>query len=145
MIGVPVEDKLAAACERRVRQRVYVASTLHVRRVVSPAGCAKPRKPERMVIALTEADVWLLGYRYLVVGFSIGPVLCGWPRRVAVAHWRRRWWAWPSVWRLELSWPARAFYVEGDLMGGRDADLLIGLMAGDEFNRVPTEAASAAR
>jgi hypothetical protein len=145
MIGVPAEDTLVIACERRIGQRVRVASTLHVRRVESPAGRARPCKPERMVIALTDNDLWLLAYRYWVVGFSIGAVLCHWPRRAAVVHWRRRWWTWPSVWRLELSWPARGFYVEGDLMGGLDADLLIGLTTSDDFARAPAEAAAAPR
>jgi hypothetical protein len=145
VIGVPFEDTLATACERRMGRRVLVASTIHVRRAASPNGRARPRRPERMVIALTDTDLWLLEYRYRVIGFSIGTVLCRWPRRVAVAHWRRRWWAWPSVWRLELSWPTRAFFIEGDLMSGRDADLLIGLMASDEFGRASVEGATAPR
>jgi hypothetical protein len=144
MIGIAAEHTLATACERRVGQRVRVASPFHVRRVVSPDGRAKPRKPEPMVVALTDTDIWFLEYRYRVVGFTIGAPLNHWRRRAVVANWRYRWWGWPSVWRLELSWPTRAFYIEGDVMGGPDADLMMGLMAADDLHRSPTAAAATA-
>lgn len=135
MIGVPIEQTLATACERRIGQEVRVASTLRLRRVSSPDGRIKARKREEVVIALTESDLWFLEYRYWVFGFRVGGVLARWPRRSAVAHWRHRWWAWPAVWRLELSCPAGPFYVEGDLMSGPDADAMIGLMACDDLER----------
>lgn len=140
MIGLPTEQTLATACEHRIGREIRVASTLHLHRVRSPEGHVKPRKREAIVIALTESDFWFLEYRYWVIGFTVGGVLTRWPRHGVVAHWRHRWWAWPSVWRLELSYPRGPFYVEGDLMGGGDADAMIGLMACDDLERagVPT-------
>jgi hypothetical protein len=141
MIGVPVENTLATGCERRIGQQIRAASTIHVRRVTSPEGRLKTRKREAMVIALAESDVWFLEYRYWIVGFSVGAVLCRWPRHELIVHWRRWWWAWPSVWRLELSWPGRAFYIEADLIAGPDADATIGLTACDAFERAVISAA----
>jgi len=138
MIGVPVDDSLTTACERRVGRRICVATILDVRRAACPAARTKARKRDSVAIALTDTDIWFLEYRYWIVGFTVGAVLTHWPRGALVAHWRRRPWAWPSVWRLELSWPERGFYIEGDMMGGADADLMIGLMTADELDRVAT-------
>jgi len=145
MIDIPAERTLATACERRVGQEVRVASTLHLRRVSSPDGRIKARKREAIVIALTESDLWFLEYRYWGLGFTVGAVLARWPRRAVVAHWRHRWWAWPAVWRLELSCPAGPFYVEGDLMSGTDADAMIGLTACDDLERACVPAATSRR
>jgi hypothetical protein len=142
MIGLPNEQTLAIACERRIGYEVRAASTFELRCVSARGVRTKPRRREQIVIALTDHDLWFLEYRYRVVGFTIGSVLTHWPRCAVIAAWRHRRWAWPSVWRLELSWPGRAFYIEGDLMSGQDADALIGLMACDDFDRSPTSPAA---
>ena len=133
MIGVPVEHKLAMACEQRLGRMVDVASTFNLHRIASPAGNFRPRKSTRLVAALTEDDLCLLEFRYRVVGFEVGAALCRFPRRRLVSQWRHRPWAWPAVWRVDLSWPELATYVEGSLIGGDDADRIMGLLAADEF------------
>ena len=136
MIGVPVEESLALACERRLGQVVLAASTLNVHRVVSPAGNLRPRHPLRLALAMTDEDLWLLEFRYWIVGFDVGAVLCRFPRRGLVGQWCHRWWGWPAVWKAELSWPALATYVVGSLLWGDDADRIMGLLAADEFATV---------
>jgi hypothetical protein len=133
MIGVPVEDKLALTCERRLGQVVRAASTFNLHRVASPAGNLKPRNPLRLVLAMTDEDLWLLELRYWVVGFDVGAALCRFPRPGLVTDWRHRWWGWPAVWKAQLSWPALATYVAGSVIGGDDADRIIGLLAADQF------------
>ncbi len=65
MIGVPVEQKLAMACEQRLGRVVDAASTFNLRHVASPAGSFKPRKPLRLVVAMTDGDLWLLSHPVL--------------------------------------------------------------------------------
>lgn len=143
MIGLPVTDNLLTACEHRLGRVVDVASTLNLRRVASPAGNFKPRKPLQVVAALTEDDLWLLEFRYRVVSFEVGAVLCRLPRRGLVSQWRHRSWAWPAVWKVELSWPELATCVQGTLIGGDDADRIQGLLAADEFDAVQVAAVAA--
>jgi hypothetical protein len=144
MIGVPVEHKLAMACEHRLGRVIDVASLFNLRRVTSPVGNLSPRRPLRLVVALTESDLWLLEFRYWAVGFDVGGVLCLFPRLGLASQWHRRRWAWPAVWKAELSWPELATYVTGSLIGGDDANRMMGLLAADEFDRaqgmsVPSE------
>jgi hypothetical protein len=138
MIGVPIGPRLALACERRVGRVVHVASTFNLRRIASPAGNFQPRKPLRVVTALTDDELWLLELRQWGIGFHVGAVLCRFPRHCLVAEWRHRPWAWPAVWKVELSWPLLATYVVGSLIGGEDADTLMGLLTADEFDGVRT-------
>lgn len=133
MIGVPVEHKLAMASEQRLGQVVDVASVFNLQRVTCPVGNFKPPKPLGVVLALTEDDLWILEFRSWAVGFDVGGVLCRLPRFGLVSQWRHRAWAWPAVWRAELSWPEIATYVTGSLIGGQDADRIMGLLAADEF------------
>jgi hypothetical protein len=134
MIGLPIEHKLAIACERRIGRVVDVASTFNLRRVASPAGNFNPRRPLPVVVALAEDDLWLLEFRYRLVGFDVGAVLCRFPRRGLVSQWHNRSWAWPAVWKADLSWPELATYVQGSLIGGVDADRFMGFLAADEFD-----------
>lgn len=143
MVGIPVDEKLAMACERRLGRVVDVASTFDLRRVASPAGNFKPRKALRVVVALSENDLWLLEFCYWVVGFEVGTALCRFPRPGLVSQWRHRSWAWPAVWKLELSWPDLATYVVGSMIGGDDANRLMGLLVTDELERASTTAAAA--
>ena len=135
MIGSRTEAMLAIACEQRLGEVVHAASAIHVRRVSCPTGRSEPRKPEQIVMALTDTDVWFLELRHWIVGFTARAALCRLPRQRLVAHSRHRWWAWPNVWKLELSWPELATYVECTLMSGADADRIMGLIASDEFQR----------
>ncbi len=134
MIGVPVEHKLSLACEQRLGRVVDVASTVSLQRVTSPFGSLKPGKSLRVVLALTEDDLWLLEFRYWALGFDVGGVLCRFPRAGLVSQWRHRSWAWPAVWKAEMSWPELATYVTGSLLGGDDANRIMGLLAADEFD-----------
>lgn len=134
MIGVPVEHKLTIACEQRLGRAVDVASTFNLQGIMSPAGNFKPRKPLRVAVGLTQSDVWLLDFHYWALGFDVGGVLCRVPRRGLVSQWRHRSWAWPAVWRVELSWPELATYITGSLIGGDDANRIMGLLAADEFD-----------
>ena len=143
MIGVPVDEKLAMACDRRLGRVVDVASTFNLRRVESPVGNLKARKPLRVVMALTQDDLWLLEFGYWVVGFEVGPALCRFPRPGLVSRWRHRSWAWPAVWKVELSWPDLATLVVGSMIGGDDANRLMGLVVADELDRASTTAAVA--
>lgn len=135
MFGVATDTTLAIACERRLGRIVDGASMFDLHRLATPAGSLKPSRPLSAVIALTDDDLWLLECRFWVVGFNVNRVLGRCPREGAVAYWRHRWWAWPDVWKAELSWPERASYIEGTLMAGSDADRLMGLLASDEFGR----------
>lgn len=135
MIGVAAERTLASACEQRLGLVVDVASMFDVRVLSSPAGSFEPRKPLGVVIALTEVDLWLLEFRFWVIGFRVGAALCRWPRHDLVATWHHRWWAWPNVWKAELSWPESGLYLEGALMSGADADRMTGLLVSDELHR----------
>lgn len=135
MIGVAVEDTLCTACEQRLGQIVRAASTVYLRRLFSPAGNLKPRKPAHVVLALTDTELYLLEFHYRVIGFTVGAALCRWPRRGVVAHWRRRRWDWPTVWQAELSWPELSTYLEAKLMNGEDTDRIMGLLASDELGR----------
>jgi hypothetical protein len=143
MIGIPVDDKLAFACEQRLGRVVHVASTFHLRRIASPVGSFNPRKPLRVVVALSEDDLWLLEFGYWVVGFEVGVALCRFPRSGLVSQWRHRSWAWPAVWKVELSWPDLATYVAGSMIGRDDANRLMGLLVADELDRASTTAAAA--
>lgn len=136
MIGVPVEHKLAMACEQRLGRVVYVASAFNLRRVASLVGDFKPRKSLRVVLALTASDLWLLEFRYWAVGFDVGGAICRFPRLGLVSQWHHCWWAWPAVWKSELSWPELATYITGSLIGGDDANRIMGLLAADEFDDV---------
>jgi hypothetical protein len=133
MIGVPVEQGLALACERQLGHVARAASTFNLHRVASPASDLKPRKALRVVLAMTDEDLWLLEFRYWVVGFDVGAVLSRFPRCGLVSQWHHQWWGWPAVWKAELSWPTLATYVVGSLIGGDDADRIMGLLAADEF------------
>jgi hypothetical protein len=108
-----------------------------------PAGDLKPRKPRRVVLALTDQDIWLLEFRHWGIGFTIGAVRGRLPRDGLVAHWRHRRWIWPAVWRAELSWPDSATYVEGEMITGDDADRIMGLLASDSLLRELGRAAPA--
>jgi hypothetical protein len=136
MIGLPVDHKLLAACEHRLGRVVEAASTFNLRRVASPAGNFNPRKPARLMLALSEDDLWLLDFKHRLVGFEVGAVLCRFPRHGMVAQWRHRSWAWPDVWKVDLSWPELATFVHGSLIGGDDANRLQGLLMADEFDEV---------
>ena len=142
VIGVPVEQKLRIACEQRLGAAVQAASTFNLIRVRSPAGNLKPRRPLRVALALTDRDVWLLEFRYWVAGFDVAAALCRLPRSGLFSHWRHRSWAWPAVWKAELSWPEAATYVVGSLIGGDDADRIIGLLAADEFDAIQAMASA---
>lgn len=135
MLGVAAERKLAIACEQRLGQIVQVATLFELGQICSPTGSVKPRKPFGAAIALTDTDIWLLELRFWVIGFTVGRVIGRCPRAGLAAHWRHRRWAWPNVWKAELSWPDTAQYVEGTLMSGQDVDRLIGVLAADEFHR----------
>jgi hypothetical protein len=134
MIGVPVEHKLAMACEHRLGRIIDVACVFNLKTVTSPVGNFEPRKSLCVVLALAEGNLWLLEFRYWAVGFDVGGVLGGFPRFGLASQWRHRWWAWPAVWKAELSWPGLATYITGSLIGGDDADRIMGLLAADEFN-----------
>jgi hypothetical protein len=134
MIGVPVDHKLARACEQRLGRIVDVATVFNLKRVTSPVGACRPRRPLRVVLALTEDDLWLLEFRYWTVGFDVGAALCRFPRLGVISQWSHRAWAWPAAWKAELSWPELGTYVVGSLIGGDDADRIMGLMAADEFD-----------
>ena len=136
MIGVPVEHKLATACEYRLGRIVDGASVFNLQAVKSPVGNFETRKSLRVVLALAEGDLWLLEFRYWAVGFDVSGVLCRFPRLGLSSKWCHRWWAWPAVWKAELSWPGLATYLTGSLIGGDDADRIIGLLAADEFEAV---------
>jgi hypothetical protein len=142
MVGVPVDEKLAMACERRLGRVVDVASTFDLGRVASPAGNFNPRKPLHVVVALTEDDFWLLEFGYWVVGFEVGAVLCRFPRLGLVSQCRHRSWAWPTVWKVELSWPSLATFVVGSMIAGDDANRLMGLLVADELDCASTTAAA---
>jgi hypothetical protein len=133
MIGVPVEHQLAMACEQRLGRVVDVASCFNLQRVTSPVGNFKPRKSLRVVLALAASDLWLLESRYWAVGFDVGGVLCRFPRLGLASRWHHHSWAWPAVWKVELSWPELATNITGSLIGGGDADRMMGLLAADEF------------
>jgi hypothetical protein len=135
MLGVATEEALVRACERRLGRVVEVAATFDLRRLAVPGCTLKPRKAKEVVIALTDEQIWLLDVRDWAVWFSVGRVLGHLPRRGVVAHWYRRWWAWPTVWRAELSWPESSTYVEGSLPSCKDTERLIGLMTMDELGR----------
>jgi hypothetical protein len=122
-------------CEQRLGQIVHLAATLELRRFSCPAGSLKPRKAERMVVALTDEEFWLLELRYRMFGLTVGAPLCQLPRPVLVANWRRRRFCWPAVWQAEFSWPYLATFIEGDLVNGEDAERLMGLLAADELDR----------
>ena len=143
MIGIAAERKLATTCEQRLDQIVHVAGLFELSQICSPAGSLKPRRPLSAAIALTDTDIWLLELHFWVVGFSIGRVIGRCPRAGLVAHWSHRRWAWPNVWKAELSWPDAALYMEGTLMSGADVDRLIGLLTSDEFHRKLRNAAPA--
>jgi hypothetical protein len=134
MIGVPVEHKLAMTCEHRLGRIVDVASVFNLQRVASPIGDFEPRKSLRVVLALADGGLWLLEFRYWAVGFDVSGVLFRLPRVGLASQWRHRWWAWPAVWKAELSWPGLATYITGSLIGGDDADRIMGLLAADAFN-----------
>ena len=134
MLGIAAEIKLAHACEERLGEIVHVAATFDLHQLSSPAGHLKPRKPEQMVIALTDADLWLLEYRYRVIGFTVGAPLCHLPRHGLVANWRRRRFTWPAVWRAEFSWPFMATNIEAALVSCNDTLRLMGLLDADEFD-----------
>src|SRR5436305_6250790 len=125
----PAEDRRVRACERRLGQIVHVAATFDLHRFASPAGRVKPSKPERMVVALTDHELWLLEFRYCVIGFTVGAPVGHLPRQELVANSRRRRWTWPAVWRVELCWPHTATYIEGSLVSCEDTERLMGLLA----------------
>ena len=48
------------------------------------------------------------------------------------------------MWKARLSWPELATYVTGSMIGGQDADRLVGLLAADEFDAVCATATATA-
>jgi hypothetical protein len=134
-LGAALDTKLGGMCEQRLGQIVHAAATLDLRRFSCPAGSLKPRKAERMVVALTDEEVWLLELRYRVMGFMVGVPLCQLPRRVLVANWRRRRFRWPAAWQAEFCWPYQAVFIEGDLVDAEDAERIMGLLTADELDR----------
>jgi hypothetical protein len=134
-IDKPSRDALAVASERRVGHIVATAAAFELERIHSPAGTLTPGTHQRLVLALTDTDVWLLELRQRLLAVSAGAVLGRLPRNGVVAHFRHRRWNWPLVWRAELSWPEAAILVEGAMLSGDATDQLIGLLTADEFAR----------
>jgi hypothetical protein len=60
-----------------------------------------------------------------------------------VSQWHHRLWAWPAVWKAELSWPDMAMVVVGWMIGGDDANRLMGLLVADDLDRASITAAAA--
>jgi len=135
MLGVATEEALVHACEQRLGRVVEVAATFDLRCLDVPGGSLRPRKPKEVVIALTDDHFWLLDVRDRALWFSVARVLGYVARRGLVAHWHRRWWAWPTVWRAEFSWPESSTYIEGSLPNCKDTEKLIGLLTTDELAR----------
>jgi hypothetical protein len=135
VIACPGGQELALACERRLGRRVEVSLVFYLRRVAWPSGRIKPRRRLRVVLALPAEALYLLEFRYWLVGMNVSPVLSCLPRDRLVARCRRRWWAWPSPWHAELCWPESTLFLTGELADGEDAEKLIGLLTAGEFER----------
>jgi hypothetical protein len=134
-IGLPARRLLADACERRLGRVVVCAGVFDLRRLASPEGIIEWCKPHRLVVALTETELWIIELRHYVFAPKVGAVLGQFPRQRLVAQWHHRRRAWPMVWSAELSWPESATLVEGSMMNDPDTDTFIGLLAADEFER----------
>jgi hypothetical protein len=140
-VAAQTKNHFVTACEHRLGLVVDASSRFELRCVCSPDGSVKLNRPLSTVMALTDQNVWLLELRRSVLGVRVGRALGCCPRRGLVAHWRHCRWAWPNVYQAELSWPERATYIEGSLMGGPDSDGLLGILLSDELNRELARAA----
>jgi hypothetical protein len=135
VVAAQTTKNLVTACEHRLGLVVSASSPFELRRICSPAGSLKLCRPLSTVMALTDQDVRLLELRRSVLGVRLGRALGCCPRRGLVAHWAQSRWAWPHVWKAELSWPTQATYIEGSVVSGPDTDRLLGLLLSDELSR----------
>lgn len=130
-------EKLAGECERRLGRIVVAAAIIELRYLRCPAGhlTALTSQSERIVLAMTETEFWLLELGGRLLGASVGAPLCCLNRQDVVARWHRRMLAWPAVWRAEFCWPDEAIYLECELTSCKEAERMMGLLALDELDR----------
>jgi hypothetical protein len=96
-----------------------------------PLGAAAWRG-ERLVIAITDDEVYLLDYRARTFTPSFGSVVRQLPRSGVLVQWRRR----VLDIRVELSWPKQHVFLTGTACLDSQTDRVLGQLMSSEFEQL---------
>jgi hypothetical protein len=92
---------------------------------------AATRPGQRLVIAITDDDVYLLVYRARTLAPSLGGVVRHLPRAGVVVQWRH---CLLNV-NVELAWPAQHVFLTGQACPGSQTDSVLGQLMSSELDR----------
>jgi hypothetical protein len=88
-------------------------------------------RTERVLLAVTDEDVYLLDCRRTTLGPRVGGVIDHLPRIGLVSQWHHR----RLDVKAELSWPEAHVYLTARARRGEQTDHAIGLLMTSEFDR----------
>jgi hypothetical protein len=127
LLGAPAS--LAEAAQARIGLPVHAAIVLELgaRRPTSLMGT----RSERVLLAVTDSDVYLLDCRRTTLGPRVGGVIDHLPRTGLVSQWQHR----RLDVKAELSWPESHVYLIARARRGEQTDRAIGLLMTSELDR----------
>jgi hypothetical protein len=124
------DDTLRAAAQARLGERVHAAVILDVG--AGALHALLPRRgAERLLLAVTDDDVYLLECRRRTLAPRLGGVRHRVARASLIATWQRR----RLAIRAELSCPAQQLHIVATARLGPSADRVIGLLMNSELER----------
>jgi hypothetical protein len=120
---------LADAAQARIGRPVHAAIVLEL-------GTRGPNallgsRSERVLLAVTDVDVYLLDCRRTSLGPRVGGVIDHLPRTGLVSQWHHR----RLDVKAELSWPEAHVYLSARARRGQQTDHAIGLLMSSELER----------
>jgi hypothetical protein len=123
------QTSLADAAQARIGRPVHAAIVLEL-------GARGPNallgaRAERVLLAVTDIDVYLLDCWRTTLGPRVGGVIDHLPRTGLVSQWHHR----RLDVKAELSWPEAHVYLTARARRGRQTDHAIGLLMGSELER----------
>jgi hypothetical protein len=127
LLGPP--PSLSDAAQARIGLPVHAA-------IVLDLGARRPNalmgtRSERVLLAVTDADVYLLDCRRTTLGPRVGGVIDHLPRTGLVSQWQHR----RLDVKAELSWPEAHVYLTARARRGEQTDRAIGLLMTSELDR----------
>ncbi|MEA2130860.1 MAG: hypothetical protein QOJ85_3751 [Solirubrobacteraceae bacterium] len=127
LLGAP--PSLADAAQARIGRQVHAAIVLELG-TRGPTTLIRTRT-ERVLLAVTDEDVYLLDCRRTTLGPRVGGVIDHLPRIGLVSQWHHR----RLDVKAELSWPEAHVYLTARARRGEQTDHAIGLLMTSEFDR----------
>jgi hypothetical protein len=120
---------LADTAQARIGRPVHAAIVLELGSR-GPTALLGARS-ERVLLAVTDADVYLLDCWRSTLGPRVGGVIDHLPRTGLVSRWHHR----RLDVKAELSWPEAHVYLTARARRGEQTDRAIGLLMSSEFDR----------